>query len=218
MPCLTGTQKTIVEKSPPMYLFPSKNHHRYNTSCTFLCIVMCGYIFVRMYLYHIFIYVPLSYFASTRDIFRKSAYVLKCGLEIRSLVWNKSSIIDTCVIDVGDSPVTNIEIWKWCICIIVIHVIDLTKWSVFTSFCLNWNLIRSVQVTSKKLFGELTYILWTPTPHFHFDWWNGPALETEWRGTGAWSYVQGPRGQPLSVADQPGSAVAGICRRQFFFV
>ena len=30
------------------------------------------------------------------------------------------------------------------------------------------------------------------------------------------SYVQGPRGQPLSVADQPCSAVAGICHRHFF--
>ena len=32
------------------------------------------------------------------------------------------------------------------------------------------------------------------------------------------SYVQGPRGQPLSLADQQCSAVAGICHRQFFFV
>ena len=120
---------------------------------------MCGYIFVWMHLYHIFIYVPLGYFAGTRDIVRKFAYVLKCGLGegIRSMVWNKSSIIDTCVIDVGDSPVTDIERWKWCIWSIVIHLIDPTKWSVFASFCLNWNLIRSVKVTSKKLFGR-TYI------------------------------------------------------------
>ena len=91
-----------------------------------------------------------------------------------------------------------------------------------------WTVARNVEA-GKMLYQQVKirgriYSWWgreycgPPPPHFHFDWWNGPALETEWRGAGAWSYLQGPRGQPLSGADQPGSAVAGICHRQFFFV
>ena len=34
-------------------------------------------------------------------------------------------------------------------------------------------------------------------PHFHFDWWNGPALETEWWGTGAWLLRPGAKGSAL---------------------